>query len=145
MMEETYHSFKIITEYSLQLDLEALPIHKKQLVKRVLVYIKNDSVQPITVSELRFGGTVYNYVTSTPTSVAAIPREEYAIVSAGAGGSGTELISTSPVAEIKPGQTTSFGISIDEAMKLGRDVQFKLTTNNGAVFVGTVIIGQQSG
>jgi len=30
-------------------------------------------------------------------------------------------------------------------MRAGRDAQFKLTTNNGAVFVGTVVIGQQSG
>ncbi|MEO9309241.1 MAG: archaellin/type IV pilin N-terminal domain-containing protein [Nitrososphaera sp.] len=121
------------------------PDSQKLAGEKVLVYIKNDSVQPITVSELRFGGSVYNYVTTTPASVSAIPPGQYAIVSAGAGGQGTELISTSPVAEIKPGQTTSFGLSLSESMKLGRDVQFKLTTNNGAVFVGTVVIGQQSG
>ncbi|MEM3063775.1 MAG: archaellin/type IV pilin N-terminal domain-containing protein [Candidatus Nitrosotenuis sp.] len=118
---------------------------QKTAGERVLVYIKNDSVQPVTVSELRFGGSTYDYVTTTPPSVSAIPQGQYAMVSAGAGGSGTELISNSPVAEIKPGQTTSFALSISEAMKLGRDVQFKLTTNNGAVFVGTVVIGQQSG
>jgi len=36
-------------------------------------------------------------------------------------------------------------MQLDENIKVGRDAQFKLSTSNGAVFVGTVISGQQSG
>ena len=36
-------------------------------------------------------------------------------------------------------------LELDETLKEGRDAQIKLTTANGAVFVGTVIAGQQSG
>jgi hypothetical protein len=48
-------------------------------------------------------------------------------------------------AEIQPGQQATVIIQLDENVKVGRDAQFKLTTTNGAVFVGTVIAGQQSG
>jgi len=48
-------------------------------------------------------------------------------------------------AEIEPGQQATIIIQLDENIKVGRDAQFKLSTGNGAVFVGTVIAGQQSG
>lgn len=114
----------------------------KQAGENVAVYIKNDSVQAITLSELRFGGAVYTF-TSSPTLVSldALTGGQYTIASGGA----TELITTNSAAVIQPGQTTSVVVSLSEDMKSGRDTQFKLTTTNGAVFVGTVVIGQQSG
>jgi translation elongation factor EF-Tu-like GTPase len=48
-------------------------------------------------------------------------------------------------AEIQPGGQVSLVLQLDENVKIGRDAQFKLTTTNGAVFVGTVIAGQQTG
>ena len=36
-------------------------------------------------------------------------------------------------------------LELEQDIQFGRDVQFKLTTANGAVFVGTIIAGQQSG
>jgi hypothetical protein len=48
-------------------------------------------------------------------------------------------------AEIQPGGQVSLILQLDENVKVGRDAQFKLTTTNGAVFVGTVIAGQQTG
>jgi translation elongation factor EF-Tu-like GTPase len=48
-------------------------------------------------------------------------------------------------AEIQPGQQATIVIQLDDNVKVGRDTQFKLTTANGAVFVGTIIAGQQSG
>jgi len=48
-------------------------------------------------------------------------------------------------AEFQPGQTATVILALDTDFKSGRDTQFKLTTTNGAVFVGTVVIGQQSG
>ncbi len=100
----------------------------------VTAYLKNDSVQTVTLGEVRLGGATYAYVPST-TPLAAGNYGVYA---------GTALIS-SPVAEIQPGQTVTVVMDLGESMKIGRDVQFKITTTNGAVFVGTVVIGQQSG
>ena len=48
-------------------------------------------------------------------------------------------------AEIQPGQQTTIILELDDNVKVGRDAQFKLSTTNGAVFVGTIIAGQQSG
>ncbi|WP_268542920.1 archaellin/type IV pilin N-terminal domain-containing protein [Candidatus Nitrosotenuis cloacae] len=113
--------------------------------EHVAVYIKNDSVQSITLSELRFGGGVYSF-TGNPTiaNLAAMTSGQYTI--AGVGGSAiVDGITTSSVADIQPGQTVSVVLALSEDMKSGRDTQFKLTTTNGAVFVGTVVVGQQSG
>ncbi len=116
----------------------------KEMGEKVAVYIKNDSVQSITLSELRFGGSVYTFANPAPATLSALASGGYTIAGA-AGGIGTELITSNSVAVIQPGQTTSVVISLSEDMKSGRDTQFKVTTTNGAVFVGTVVVGQQSG
>jgi flagellin-like protein len=110
--------------------------------ENIAVYIKNDSVQAITISEARLGGIVYNY--TRPATLDALTTGQYTVAGV-PGGSGTDLISTGQVAEIQPGQSVSLVMSLSESMRAGRDAQFKMTTNNGAVFVGTVVIGQQSG
>lgn len=102
------------------------------------VYLKNDSVQKIQFAELRFGGVIYNY-----TSGAAPTAGTFAVYIKN--DAGTNLFVTEGQAEVQPGQTATVVISLDSDMKVGRDTQFKLTTTNGAVFVGTVVIGQQSG
>ncbi|MFN3653853.1 MAG: archaellin/type IV pilin N-terminal domain-containing protein [Candidatus Nitrosotenuis sp.] len=118
----------------------------KETGEHIAIYIKNDSVQPITISEARFGGVVYNYVSPVPATITFVTSGQYALAGIPApAGVGTDLISTAQVAEIQPGQSVSLVLALSEDMRSGRDVQFKLTTNNGAVFVGTVAIGQQSG
>lgn len=115
----------------------------KQAGEKVAVYIKNDSVQSITLNELRFGGSVYTFANPAPATLSAL-ASGYTLAGA-AGGTGSELITSNSAAVIQPGQTTSVVLSLSEDMKTGRDTQFKITTTNGAVFVGTVVIGQQSG
>lgn len=110
--------------------------------EEVAVYVKNDSVQSITLSELRFGGSIYTF--SNPATLGGLTPGDYTIAGV-PNGLTTELIINNSVAEIQPGQTVSVVLALDEAMKSGRDTQFKLTTTNGAVFVGTVVVGQQSG
>jgi flagellin-like protein len=112
----------------------------KEAGEEVAVYVKNDSVQSITVGELRFGGATYTYV-ANPATLGALTAGQYTIAGSGAG----DGIINNPVAEVQPGQTLSMVVAISEDMKSGRDTQFKMTTTNGAVFVGTVVIGQQSG
>ena len=102
--------------------------------EQVVVYLQSNSVGKLTLSEVRFGGTVYNYTSTGPA------QGSYELLTRGPG---TILTATS--AEVQPGQQVSVILQLDENIKQGRDTQFKLTTANGAVFVGTIIAGQQSG
>ncbi len=45
----------------------------------------------------------------------------------------------------EPGGTIGILITLDDNFTTGRDTQFKLSTTNGAVFVGTVVMGQNTG
>lgn len=129
---------------------------------RVAVYLQNQSVQKVTLSEIRLAGTVYSFVSSSTGLIdvwnpAAVPtagvlagqaNPSYMIATDSNGALGAETAATvlqTTSAEIQPGQQATVIIQLDENVKVGRDAQFKLTTTNGAVFVGTVIAGQQSG
>ena len=125
--------------------------------ERVGVYVQNNSVQKVTLGEIRFAGTVYSFVPATTgildaydpaglvgtLTTSSVPGYMIALKSDATAGPATALDSTS--AEIQPGQQATIIIQLDENVKVGRDAQFKLSTANGAVFVGTVIAGQQSG
>ncbi len=100
----------------------------------VAVYLQSNSVGKVTLGEVRFGGSVYNYTSSTPNP------GQYQVLTAGP----SSFLTTSS-AELQPGQQVSIIMNLGENIKNGRDTQFKLTTANGAVFVGTIIAGQQSG
>jgi archaeal type IV pilus assembly protein PilA len=100
----------------------------------VSVYVQSNSVGKLTLSEVRLGGTVYNYTSAAPGN------GDFQVLTRGPG-----TILTASAAEVQPGQQVSIIMTLDENIKEGRDTQLKLTTANGAVFVGTVIAGQQSG
>jgi flagellin-like protein len=102
--------------------------------ENVSVFLQSNSVGKLTLSEVRFGGTVYGYNSTSPTT------GSYQILTRGPD---TILSATTP--EIQPGQQVSIILQLDENIKSGRDTQMKLTTANGAVFVGTIIAGQTSG
>ncbi len=102
--------------------------------ENVVIYVQSNSVGKLTLGEVRFGGTVYNYNATGPT------HGSYEILTRG-----PNSILTASSAEVQPGQQLSIILQLDENIKQGRDTQMKLTTANGAVFVGTVIAGQQSG
>lgn len=129
--------------------------------ERIGVYIQNNSVQKVTFSEIRFAGIVYTFVPGigTPALIDAYDPlgltgvltifgsgtgPGYMIATTGDGLTAAEVVSATS-AEIQPGQQATLIVQLDENVKLGRDAQFKLSTANGAVFVGTVISGQQSG
>ena len=127
--------------------------------ERIAVYIQNNSVGKVTLSEIRFAGAVYTFVpgpaspanqidafdplgvTGTLTT-SAVPG--YMIATTGDGIAAATVVDATS-AEVQPGQQATLIIQLDENVKVGRDAQFKLATANGAVFVGTVIAGQQSG
>jgi len=115
--------------------------------ERIAVYLKNDSVQKMLIAELRFGGTVYTYANTAALdaqgALSSIPGGTYDVWLTEDGI--LDVMLTEPSAELQPGQTATVVLGLDTDFKTGRDTQFKLTTTNGAVFVGTVVIGQQAG
>jgi len=115
--------------------------------ERIAVYLKNDSVQKMLIAELRFGGTVYTYANTatldTQGALSSIPGGTYDVWLTEDGI--LDVMLTEGAAELQPGQTATTILALDTDFKTGRDTQFKLTTTNGAVFVGTVVIGQVAG
>ncbi len=125
--------------------------------ERVAVYLQNNSVQKVTLSEIRLAGTVYSFApipgglidantSALLDSAGGVGKFTIATNSNGVAGSETAAsVLTTTAAELQPGQQATVILELAENVKTGRDAQFKLTTTNGAVFVGTVIAGQQSG
>jgi flagellin-like protein len=120
--------------------------------ERVAVYVQNNGVSKATLSEVRLGGTVYSFV---PNSLAILDAWTLSAIDGIMGTpvnpgfvmltKGPDTILSATSAELQPGQQATIILELDENVKTGRDAQFKITTGNGAVFVGTVIAGQQSG
>jgi FlaG/FlaF family flagellin (archaellin) len=138
-------------EGTVMLDVGGDVDNTKSADERVAVYVTNDSVQKVTIAELRFSGTLYNMTTDTGGAIGDYaaagsinPADgEYVIVL-----NPSDLISldlTASQGEIQPGQTVTVLIGLDQNIKIGRDTQFNLKTTNGNVILGTVNIGQQSG
>ncbi len=112
----------------------------KNVGEYVVVYIKNDSSGQVLFSEIRLGGAVYTYV--FPGDV---PVYSSGVV-------GTYLVMDNSTDSIldqagvaQPGETIGILFDLSDNFPIGRDTQFKLTTTNGAVFVGTVVMGQNAG
>jgi flagellin-like protein len=114
----------------------------------ITVYLKNDSVNKVTMNEIRLAGAVYAYHDFTaaplPNFGGTLLVQEYALVPAATDGTNTPTIDSS-APEMEPGQQLSMVLALKDDVKSGRDLQYKLTTTSGAVFVGTVNSGQQSG
>jgi flagellin-like protein len=111
----------------------------KTVGERVLVHLKNDSVGRVTFSEIRLGGTVYQYNTVDP-----IP-----VFTAGTGGNygilnNSTHMTTNPIGIDPAGKTVGIIFELNDSFPIGRDTQFKLTTTNGAVFISTVVMGQNT-
>ncbi len=123
----------------------------KSADERVAVYVTNDSVQKVTISQLRFSGVQYTMTNNTAGAIgdwAAAgsdnpPAGEYVIILNP--GNGISLDLPASQGEIQPGQTVTILIGLDQNIKIGRDTQFNLKTTNGNTIVGTINIGQQSG
>jgi len=114
----------------------------KNIDEYVIVYVKNDSSGQVLFSEIRLGGAVYNYVfpgTIVAFSDAASVKGTYTIMD----NSTHSILDQAGVAQ--PGETIGVLFDLSDNFPIGRDTQFKLTTTNGAVFVGTVVMGQNAG
>ncbi len=112
----------------------------KNVGERIIVYVKNDSAQQILFSEVRLGGEIYQYNTVDP-----IP-----VFTAGTGGNygilnNSTHMTTNPIGIAPAGKIVGIIFELNDNFPIGRDTQFKLTTTNGAVFVSTVVMGQNAG
>lgn len=116
--------------------------------ERVAIYVTNQGVAQASLTEVRFAGAVYTYATAaTLDDFAAntwMDANEFTILERGVA-SGVADVSQSPTAILQPGQQATILLELEQDVQFGRDAQIKLTTANGAVFVGTVVAGQQSG
>ncbi|MEK0318660.1 MAG: archaellin/type IV pilin N-terminal domain-containing protein [Nitrosopumilus sp.] len=112
----------------------------KNVGEYVVVYIKNDSSGQVLFSEIRLGGAVYTYIFpgSIPDHTSATVGT-YAVMD----NSTDSILDQAGVAQ--PGETIGIIFDLSDNFPIGRDTQFKLTTTNGAVFVGTVVMGQNAG
>jgi len=125
--------------------------------ERFALYVQNQSVNDVTIVEILLAGAPYDYVATAPASgdlVAAYtaggggnPDDgEYYIVTKADILAGTSAsLKSTPQATLLPGEEVTLLFAIEDNVPIGRDVQLKLTTANGAVFVTTLIAGQQSG
>jgi hypothetical protein len=114
----------------------------KNIDEYVIVYVKNDSSGQVLFSEIRLGGAVYAYVfpgTLVAFSDAGSVSGTYTIMD----NSTHSILDQAGVAQ--PGETIGVLFDLSDNFPIGRDTQFKLTTTNGAVFVGTVVMGQNAG
>jgi flagellin-like protein len=120
----------------------------KNYDERIAVYLQNNSVQMITISELRLGGEVYQYTSSSKLgnwNGGTSPQpKEYVIMDGHDGKSDGDILQISSP-QIQPGQIVTVVIDLDKSIQTGRDMQAKISTTNGNVFVSTLIVGQNSG
>ena len=119
---------------------------------RVAIYVTNNSVQKIVLGEIAFGGFTYSYVNVNQgtgvlgdfdtTTANELRTTNYTVLT---GTNGGDQLLNEGAGEIKAGQTATIILDLESDLRIGRSSQFKLTTSNGNVFVGTISVGQQSG
>jgi len=112
----------------------------KNVGEYVVVYIKNDSSGQVLFSEIRLGGAVYTYEFPGTIPAHTGATEGFYVVM---DNSTNTILDQAGVAQ--PGETIGILFDLSDNFPIGRDTQFKLTTTNGAVFVGTVVMGQNAG
>jgi len=126
-----------------------------QINERVAVYVTNHSVQKVVLGEIWLGGFQYDYINvneNAPgglgvfgtTDDTQLRTTNYTVLTGTAGGT-ADILLNEAAGEIQAGQTVTIILDLESDLRIGRSSQFKITTSNGNVFVGTLSVGQQSG
>jgi len=123
---------------------------QKNFDERIAIYIQNNSVQPVVISELRLAGDVYSFAPQTKIGEwdkigdGHKPHpNEYIIVNRHIEGKNYETVEgSSPV--IQSGGVVTLLLDLGKNIAMLHDLQIKITTLQGNVFVSTMIIGQDS-
>jgi len=122
---------------------------KRNIDERITLYIQNNSAKPVTIEELRFGGVVYQYTLEpklgpwNPDPIGPQPGEYVIMTGPDGKNNGDVLQEDSP--KISAGGIVTLVLDLDRGLKDGRDIQVKLTTSSGNVFISTIFAGQNSG
>lgn len=142
------HDGSLIDQQGTQTVFSGAPNDGLLTGERVAIYVTNQGVAQASLTEVRFAGSVYTYDTATALDDFAantfLAANEFTILERGVA-TGIADVSQSPTAILQPGQQATILLELEQDVQFGRDAQIKLTTANGAVFVGTVVAGQQSG
>ena len=124
---------------------------KKRFDERIAIYVQNNSIQPIVISELRLAGNVYSFVPQTKIGEwnkigdGHKPHpNEYIIVNRHIEGKNYDTIEESSP-EIQSGKVVTLLLDLGQNMMMSHDFQVKITTDNGNVFVSTIMIGKNVG
>ena len=113
--------------------------------ERVAVYVQNQSAQKVTLTEVNFAGNTYIYESAGVNEIhSASTPGEFQMISSGASGA-VAILKTDPTASLEAGEEATILFALESGVANGRDAQFKIKTATGAIFVGTVLAGQQSG
>lgn len=118
--------------------------------ERVGIYVQNNSVKEIHFKEIMLAGNVYEYQEMNPNnqmtsySNGMFEPGEYTIVINGNENAPADTLSEGfPV--IQPGQSITLVLELENSFQIGRDIQFRLTTTNGGVFVYSLMSGNNLG
>ena len=107
--------------------------------ERIAVYLKNNSVSEVFIKEIRVGGVEYVFtsaVTLEPYTSGFMNPGEFVIVTGGT--SGLADLSESSTAKLDAGQEVTLLIKLKEKIPISRDIQFKITSESGMSFTGTI-------
>jgi len=121
---------------------------KRNIDERIALYIQNNSAKPITIEELRFGGVEYQYTLEpklgpwNPDPIGPQPGEYVIMTGPDGKNNGDVLQEDSP--KISAGGIVTLVLDLDRTLKDGRDIQVKITTLQGNVFVSTIFVGQNA-
>ncbi len=116
--------------------------------ERITIHIQNNSAKSITLEELRFGGVEYQYTLEpklgpwNPDPIGPQPGEY--VIMIGSDGTNMADLSQEPSPRIQAGGIVTLVLDLDRTLKDGRDIQVKITTLQGNVFVSTIFVGQNA-
>ena len=113
--------------------------------ERIAIYIQSHTAQPVTISELRFGGQEYQYTSAKLLGnwkASVGPQQGEYVVMAGHDGTPNGDIIQENSPKIESGQIVTLVLDLDRTINHARDMQVKITTTNGNVFVSTLHVGQ---
>ena len=103
------------------------------------------NAQKVTLTEVNFAGNTYIYESAGVNEIhSASTPGEFQMISSGASGA-VAILKTDPTASLEAGEEATILFALESGVANGRDAQFKIKTATGAIFVGTVLAGQQSG
>lgn len=122
-------------------DTAGIPDGFKAASERITIYVQNHGIQKAHLSELRFAGTVYEFIGNANTLDKFVTNNypsqgKYVILA-----NTPDVLINSNTPEIPAGKTASIVLGLDQNFKIGRNQMIKLTTINGFVAIKQIMLG----